>query len=186
MTPNAPHPAASYRQPAKLLHWGIAGLLVLMVVIGQVMVIEGLPRLLQNSLYLLHKNGGVIVGLLMLLRLGFRLVYPPPSLPVTIAPLQARLAGLTHALLYGMVFVMAISGYLRVVAGGFPIEGLDSLNLPDLIGRNPEIEKTAKAVHYYAHFALIGLVAAHIGAALYHALWLRDGVLARMWPLVRR
>ncbi|MGO4909282.1 cytochrome b [Pseudorhodobacter sp. W20_MBD10_FR17] len=186
MTPDAPPPTATYRTTAKVLHWLVAGLVVLMIPIGQVMVMEGLPRLVQNTLFLLHKNGGLIVGLLMLLRLTFRLRYPPPPLPVTMRPFQARLASLTHALLYGLVFTMAVSGYLRVVAGGYPIEGLDILSLPQLIGRSPVIEKAAQAVHYYAHFAVIILVAAHIGAALYHALWLRDGVMARMWPIGRR
>jgi cytochrome b561 len=178
-------PPATYHKTAKLLHWLVAGLVVLMIPIGQVMVIEGLPRIVQNTLFLLHKNGGVIVGLLMVLRLAFRLRYPPPPLPVSMPPLQARLASLTHALLYVLIFTMAVSGYVRVVAGGHPIEGLDSLNLPYLIGRSAVIEKAAQAVHYYAHFAVIALVAAHIGAALYHALVLRDSMLARMWPIGR-
>lgn len=180
MPQNAQQPTDTYRPTAKALHWLIAVLVLLMIPIGQVMIMDGLPRIVQNLLFLFHKNGGVIIGILMVVRLAFRIIYPPPPLPPNLAPVQARIASVTHSLLYVLVFVMAISGYLRVVAGGYPIEGLDSLNLPPLVNRNPGIEKLAQTIHYYAHFALIGLVMAHIAAALFHALWLRDGILARM------
>ncbi|WP_295532415.1 cytochrome b [uncultured Thioclava sp.] len=182
MPPKDTFDSPAYRPTARLLHWLIAALILLMIPAGQIMIVKGLPRGLQDALFLFHKNAGVVIGLLMLVRLGFRLRYPPPPLPPSVAPLQARIAGITHALLYLLVFVMVVSGYLRVMAGGFPIEGLDALGVPDLMGRNPGLETVAKTTHAITRLALVVLIGLHIGAALFHALWLRDGVMARMVP----
>ncbi|MBN2740947.1 MAG: cytochrome b [Rhodobacteraceae bacterium] len=172
----------SYRPTARVLHWLIAGLVLAIIPAGQIMTIKGLPRELQDGLFLLHKNGGVVIGLLMVLRLGYRLIHPPPPLPPSVAPLQAKIAGLTHILLYVLIFVMVASGYLRVMAGGYPIEGLDALGVPHLVSRHEGVEKAAQATHAITRIALVALIAAHIGAAVFHAFWLRDGVMARMWP----
>ncbi len=185
MLQDVPVPPKSYHPVAKMLHWLVAVLVIAMIPIGQVMVLEGLPRIVQNTLFLLHKNGGVLVGILMVIRLGVRLVLSPPKMPATVPTLQRRVASAAHWLLYVLVLTMAVSGYLRVVAGGYPIEGLDGLGVPHLIARNALVETIAKDVHYYAHFALIAVILAHVAGALYHLLWLRDGIFARMWPSPR-
>ncbi|WP_417807056.1 cytochrome b [Thioclava sp.] len=174
--------APSYRPTARVLHWLIAALVLATIPAGQIMTIKGLSRDLQDGLFLLHKNGGVVIGALMALRLGYRLIHPPPPLPASVPPLQAKIAGLTHILLYALIFVMVGSGYVRVIAGGYPIEGLDALGVPHLVGRHEGLEKAAQATHAFTRIALVALIALHIGAALYHAFWLRDGVMARMWP----
>ena len=96
------------------------------------------------------------------------------------------LAGLTHALLYLSVLVMALSGYVRVVAGGFPLEAWDALGVPRLAPRSDTLAKAAKSIHWATHFVVIALIALHVAAALYHALVRRDGVFARMWPAAGR
>ncbi|KEO60329.1 cytochrome b [Thioclava indica] len=172
----------SYRPTARVLHWLIAALVLATIPAGQIMILKGLPRELQDALFLLHKNGGVVIGLLMIVRLGYRLIYPPPPLPPSVPAVQAKIAGLTHLLLYALIFVMVGSGYLRVIAGGYPIEGLDALGVPHLVGRHEGLEKAAQATHAITRIALVALIAVHICAALFHAFWLRDGVMARMWP----
>ncbi|MPQ95811.1 cytochrome b561 [Thioclava sp. ES.031] len=173
---------AAYSAPARWLHWSVAVLVLGLIAAGQVMIAEGLAPSVRDLLYLFHKNAGVIIGALMLIRLGYRIAHPPPPLPATTPHWQARVAHVTHALLYLLVFVMVVSGYTRVRAGGYPIEGLDALGLPRLVAKEKGLETAAKAIHAYARLGLIALIALHIGAAFYHTLWLRDGLLRRMWP----
>lgn len=177
---------SGYRPFARLLHWLIALWIVAMLPIGGIMTGEDLSRTVQNTLYILHKNGGVILMLLMLVRLGYRLMNPPPPLPTSLAPWQVRVAGATHGLLYIMVFVMALSGYIRVRAGGFPVEMLDAIGLPTLVPRSDWLEGFAQNVHATGRFVLLALLAAHIGAALQHRFIKRDGVFERMWPIFPR
>ena len=105
-------------------------------------------------------------------------VPPAPTLP----PAQARIAGLTHWAIYAALIALPVLGYIRVRAGGFPIETLDALGLPPLVPRSEPLANLAKSLHALAGFALAGLVLMHMGAAAYHGLIRRDGIFSRMWP----
>lgn len=175
-----------YRTPARVLHWLTAVLVLATLPVGQVMVIDGLPRALQNTLFIFHKNVGVVILLLVLARLAYRAARPAPPLPDTLPRWQAIAAKATHWLLYGLLIVMAVSGYIRVEAGDFPIELLDALGIPPLVPVNKALAESAQSVHYFVRLAVFALVALHVLAVLHHELWRRDGVFRRMWPPVVR
>ena len=171
-----------YRLPARLLHWIMAVLVLAMIPAGLVMVQQGIARPLQDALFLFHKNTGVLLLGLVALRLVWRWRNPPPPLPATLPPAQARIAGLTHWAIYAALIALPVLGYIRVRAGGFPIETLDALGLPPLVPRSEPLAELAKSLHALAGFALAGLVLMHMGAAAYHGLIRRDGIFSRMWP----
>lgn len=171
-----------YRRPARLLHWGIALAVLLMIPAGLVMTREGLDRGLQDALFLFHKNTGVLLIPFILARLIYRMRHPAPPLPASMPGWQRRIAGLSHAVLYLLLIAMPLSGFIRVRAGGFPIEMLDAAGLGRWMAKNEALAASAKGLHYAAGMILIALLALHIGAALHHALIRRDGVWQRMWP----
>lgn len=173
-----------YSTTARLFHWVMALLILLTIPAGLIMVREGLDREIQNALFLYHKNVGVLLLLLVAARLAWRLVVPAPALPAQMPAWQARIAGLTHLAMYGLLFVMPVAGYIRVRAGGFPIETLDALGVPSLVPRSDALAEVAKSVHYYAGLTIAAIIALHVGAALFHGLVKRDGVFSRMWPPV--
>jgi cytochrome b561 len=176
----------AYRPFARALHWLTALLVLTTIPAGIVMLQEGLDRPLQNLLFMFHKNIGVVILLLVLIRLAYRAANPPPPLPRSVPDWQRRIAGLTHLLLYAALIVMAVSGYVRVVAGGFPLEWWDALGVPRLAPRSDDVAGVAKNIHWAAHYAVIALVVLHVGAALFHGIVKRDGVFARMWPALGR
>ena len=171
-----------YKPAARYLHWLTALLIIATFPVGLTMVQEGLARGTQDALFIFHKNVGVIILLLVLARLAYRAANPAPPLPDSVPLWQQRIAHLTHWLLYGLVIVMAVSGYTRVKAAGFPLEGLDALGFPSLVPKSEALAKTAQNIHWTARFALLALILMHVGAALHHALVKRDGVFGRMWP----
>jgi cytochrome b561 len=175
---------APLRYPAltRFLHWLVALMVLATIPIGATMVQPGLDRPTQDLLYILHKNGGVLILLLVVLRLVWRAMYPAPPMPASVPAWQVRVAHLAHWGLYGLLLVMAVSGYVRVKAGGFPIEYLDALGIPSLVPRSDALAEAAKAVHFWARFALVALIIAHLGAAMQHLLIKRDGVFGRIWP----
>ncbi|MCU0912180.1 MAG: cytochrome b [Rhodobacteraceae bacterium] len=175
-----------YAAPARALHWIMAVLILLTIPAGFVMVQPGIGRSLQNALFIYHKNVGVLLLLLVILRIVWRLRNPAPPLPGHMAGWQAGIARLTHLALYVLLVILPVAGYIRVRAGGFPIESLDALGLPALVPRSDALAETAKAVHYFAGLAIAAVVAMHVGAALLHGIVLRDGVFSRMWPPVGR
>jgi len=171
-----------YSGLARLLHWSMAILIIATVPAGLVMVQPGLDRGLQNALFLFHKNVGVLLLLLVALRLGWRLIRPAPPLPATLPRWQTRIAGLSHGALYVLMVAVPVAGYVRVKAGGFPIESLDALGLPALVPRSDALAEVAKTIHYGAGLSIAAVICLHVGAALFHGIVKRDGVFSRIWP----
>ena len=176
------NPVQTYKRPARWIHWLMALFILPMIVAGFIMIQEGIPRPLQNTLFLFHKNVGVLMLLMITVRLFYRAFNPAPPEPDHLPAWQVRLASLTHWLLYALLVVMPLSGYIRVRAGGFPIETLDALGVPALVPRSDQLADLAQNVHFYAGYAITALIALHILAALQHAIIKRDGVFSRMWP----
>lgn len=171
-----------YSTTSRLFHWGMALLILLTIPAGLLMVQTGIDRGLQNALFLYHKNVGVLLLVLVVARLVWRWRNPAPTLPAVLPPLQTKVALLTHGLLYALLIAVPLAGYVRVRAGGFPIESLDGLGLPGLVPRSDALAGLAKSIHYYSALGIAALIALHIAAALYHRFAKRDGVFERMWP----
>lgn len=170
-----------YGVVARVFHWLTVVLVMIMIPAGTIMIQE-IPRPTQDALYILHKGLGPFVLVVVLARLAWRFVAPPPPLPPEI-PWQQRLAaGAVHAGLYAFLIVMAVSGYVRVTAGGFPIESLRALGIPPLLSKDEGVAAVAKAVHATARYGLVLLILLHVAAAAYHGIIRRDGVFSRMWP----
>ena len=178
--------ADGFSTTARVFHWGMALIVFLMIAAGVIMIEQGLNRSLQNSLFIFHKNVGLIVLVLVALRLAYRLRNPPPPLPADTPDWQRLAAKFSHAALYALLFLMPIAGYVRVRAGGFPIEGLDAMGVMTLVPRSDALAQTAKSVHYFGALALGALILLHISAAAYHAVIRRDDVFWSMWPPFRR
>lgn len=171
-----------YTATAKIVHWTMAVLILATIPVGFLMVQQGLPRPVQNALFIFHKNIGVVLLAFVVLRLAVRWRRPPPPLPDHMPRLQMLAAHATHLALYALMIVMPVAGYVRVRAGGFPIEALDAAGIPALVPRSEGLAEFAKAVHYYCAFLFVAVIAAHVLAGLYHKFVLRDGVFSRMWP----
>lgn len=172
--------AERYGIIARMFHWSVALVVLLTIPAGFVMIQEGLPRDLQNALFLFHKNVGVLILALVLLRLLWHRLQPPPPLPESTPRWQVRVAGVNHGLLYLLLLLMPVTGYVRVKAGGFPIETLDAWGVPALVPNSEALAGIAKTAHFYGGYTIAALIGLHILAALYHGLIRRDGVLARM------
>jgi cytochrome b561 len=160
----------------------MALLVLLMIPAGVVMVQPEIDRSLQNTLFVFHKNMGVLLALLVVIRLLYRWRNPPAALPGDMPGWQHRAAGVSHVSIYMLLFIVPVAGYVRVKAGGFPIETLDALGVPSLVPRSDALAEVAKTIHYLGGIALALLIAIHVAAAAHHGVVRRDGVFSRMWP----
>ncbi len=183
MTDASETPTPRYSSTTRALHWVSAILILSTIPIGAVMLREGLERPTQDLLFILHKNGGVIIFALVVARLVWRVIAPAPPLPASVPGWQHTAARAGHIGLYAMLLVMTVSGYVRVRAGGFPVEMLDAVGLPTLVPRSDALADFAQSVHFYGRFVLVALIVVHVGAAVMHMVR-RDGVIRRIWPPV--
>ncbi|SIT07544.1 cytochrome b561 [Roseivivax lentus] len=177
---------SDYTTFARVMHWAMALLILSTIPVGFLMVQEGLSRPFQNSLYIYHKNTGVLIFVMAVIRLSYRGLRPAPPLPDHIPVWQQRAAHASHMALYVLILAMPVAGYIRVVAGGFPIETLNAIGFPKLAPRSDAVAEIAKSAHFYGSYLITGIVGVHVLAALQHGLIKRDGVFSRMWPPYRR
>jgi cytochrome b561 len=183
---------AAYNATAKLLHWLIAGLVLALIGLGLTMTrIGGFQT--KFALYQLHKSMGITVLMLMALRLGWRLVAPPPSLPPAMPDWERQTAGAVHLILYLLLITLPLTGWAMVSATLPPFniptvlyKAIPWPHIPAIESLSPATKKTVepllKNVHAALGWALAALVSLHIAAALRHGLILKDGVMLRMLP----
>src|SRR5688572_9534641 len=131
---------------SQLLHWLIVIMILGMGTVGLVMTeMRNSPDKIQ--LYVLHKSFGIMVLALVTLRLLWRLYAGTPR-PVPGTPhWQERIASLTHAALYGLVFAIPISGWVLNSAAGFPLRWFGLFNLPAIAGKSESLHEVAEQVH---------------------------------------
>ena len=171
--------AGRYTQPAILLHWIVAALVVAQIAWGWWMQdIPKQPVGPRVDAFNLHKSVGLTILALMLVRLGWRLGHRPPALP-PLPAWQQHAAAVVHALLYVALLAMPLSGYLGSVFSGYPVK-VFGLTLPAWGAKNVPWKDALSVVHLWTSVTLAGLIAVHIAAALKHALVDHDGLLARM------
>lgn len=170
-----------YGLVAVALHWTVALAVVGLFALGLYMRTLGYYDPLYRALPQWHKDVGLALVLLVLVRLAWRLSNPRPTAEPGHRPWERRLAGVTHGLLYLLPFAMLASGYLIATADGrpMPLWG-GAVTLPALVTGIAQLEESAGAIHRALAFGFIGLAALHAAGALKHHLIDRDRTLLRM------
>lgn len=130
----------------------------------------------------LHRSIGVIVVSLMVLRLLWRLANPKVASVATHKNWERKLAHLTHGLMYVLMLLLAISGYMITTAKGQPLNVFDWFSIPAISFGIEYQEEIAGDLHEIFAWSLIALAALHIIGALKHHFVDRDETLKRMLP----
>jgi cytochrome b561 len=170
---------ATYGAIARLLHWTMFALIAVQVVGG--LAIEWFPRASDGRVFMLstHTTLGIVAFLLVLARIARRLAERglPPEGPLW----QRRLASAAHGPLYALMVAVPLVGYLLADARGrgIPFFGLD---MPEWIATDRNLAHTLEDVHSTLAWVLVGVVALHAAAALWHHFVLKDDTLRRMLP----
>jgi cytochrome b561 len=171
--------APAYTMTARILHWVMAILILSMIPLGLVIANDwGGP--LQEFLYDLHRSIGALAIPLIFIRLVHRWAKPPSPLPDDIPAIQQLAARGTHWCLYALLLVQPIVGWLATSAYRAPIKVFGWFELPPIWPEDRPFSEQLFAIHDLIGTVIAGLVAAHIGGALYHHLVRKDGVLMRM------
>lgn len=171
--------AMRYSTPAIVLHWLVALLIFVAFPLGLYMA--DLPLSPEKlKLFSYHKWIGVTVFMLAGLRVGWRLTHTPPPLPASVAGWQRRASAVAHGLLYLLILVIPISGWLMSSAKGVQTVWFGVLPLPDLIGKDKALGHLLEEVHETLNYTLLALVVLHVAGALQHHFIERQPFLQRM------
>ncbi len=170
-----------YATPAIALHWLLALLMLVLVILGWFMIGIARGTSARGFYFNLHKSIGIVGGVAVILQLWWRAKHPPPALPVTLPRWQIKASGVSHNLLYLCMAVLVVSGY---VEANFTKYGVlfFGLHLPPWGWEDREISAFLTAVHRYISYVFTILVAGHVAAAIYHGAVGRERIVARMLP----
>jgi cytochrome b561 len=171
-----------FDQTSIILHW----LTVLLIVIQFLTTWwrESVDHNTSFAVALLtaHRSSGALIWIISLVRLIWRhnFAYLPPF-PESMSKLQQTLAKANEYSLYALLLIQPITGMGRSLFRGAPFE-LFIWQVPALFAPDDAMRHLFAEAHEYGANALLALIGLHAGAAIFHRLFLRDGVLQRMLP----
>lgn len=170
--------AHRFDKVSMVLHWTTV-LLVIFQLVTAFLPHEG-PG--ARDLLMLHRSAGVLTLTVVIARLGWRAAFAhAPPLPRGMAVLQRSLARANEYGLYFMLLVQPASGLADALFHGRPVV-LFGLRVPALMPANKPLFHLAGEIHERGAWVLMALIGLHVGAAVFHGLVLRDGVVQRMLP----
>lgn len=178
---------SEYGLLSKLLHWGMAAIIITLIGVGIYMA--DLPRDTEEQkqyafqFYNLHKSFGVLALFLIVVRLVWVRLSPPPALPAVFNAKELRVVKGLQSLLYLLMVLLPVSGYLMSNAGGYPINFFGLGQLPALIGKSEGFGEVVHEMHEVMGFAMLLLILMHMAGALKHRLRDKGGesdILKRM------
>jgi cytochrome b561 len=179
--------ATEYGLFSKTLHWLMAAIILTLIFVGIYMA--GLPKesaaekQYAFQFYDLHKSFGVVALGLIILRLVWMRVSRAPELPSAFAPKERVVVKALQGLLYLLMIVVPLSGYLMSNAGGHPIHFFGLFEMPALVSENEAIGDLTHEAHEILGWAILVLIALHLAGAVKHRLKDRGGetdILKRM------
>lgn len=171
-----------YPTPLRWLHWLMAGLIIAAWFIGDWAAAQEAPaKGAAIGLHIAVASGVLVFALLRLaLRAGSSVPGPHPSLPARL------LAQATHLMLYALMVLLPLSGWLAINTAGRPFVLMKLFPMPTLVGKDPAWHERFGTLHILMAWAFASLVLLHVLATAKHHWVDRDYTLARMVPRLRR
>lgn len=172
MKPNFYHPLQRF------LHWLMA--LLIPALFGLGLWMTGLDYYSQwyKTAPDLHKSVGVLLAMLLLLRWSVLAWFGKPAGQGPL--LQQKIAVLVHSLLYGLLSLILVTGYLISTEDGRPISVFSWFELPAAGKLFANQADLAGAAHYWLAWTFIVLVGLHVAGAIKHHVIDKDDTLNRM------
>jgi cytochrome b561 len=163
----------------KIIHWAMA-VLVLLMFFGLIGFAAATTEAERMEMLVGHSSMGTLISIFVLIRLYKRFI-KKDAIPVQNISASQRFA--SHAVQYAIYFLLVLipmSGYLTANFHELPVMVFGSFDINGGREFNQALFDNLKTVHQTGIFSLMGLLVMHIGAALFHGIIKRDGVLGSM------
>ena len=171
-----------YDRVAAWLHWVIGALLLVEIAFGLLLddiAPRGTPA--RAGVINLHKSFDIVLGMLIVVRIAWRLAHASPSWPPSMSRARRRAANAGHAALYLCMLVAPLAGYLGSNFSKYGVRFFGA-ELAPWGPDSPRAYALLVGVHDASSYLLLALVVGHVAMAIEHALVERDGIFDRIVP----
>ena len=162
---------------SKLFHWLTAAGLLIQIPLGFYLVDLDFDEF-RIDIENYHILFGLIIFYTTLIRLIFKLLTPIPNFRGSTFPGQKFIAKLNHLLLYLALLMVTTSGIFKKLFNG---ESLVIFFKKINLAYNFDLSEQFYSIHILANYILIGLIALHILAVLFHKFLLKENILKRIF-----
>ena len=179
------HPVYRYSLIAIILHWVMAVAFILMIGSGLAFENwEGMPQDLKFNVIQWHKSLGILLLISFFIRLGIRLIKPPPPQEPDLSQFDRKAAKGLHWLFYVIMIVMPLSGWIMVSSSsyGLPTYIFGLFEWPHIpsLSANREVRGLSGEIHKIVAYVFIVMIMIHVGAVIKHYIFERLNLLPRM------
>lgn len=162
----------------RLLHWVVAALVLTALPLGAY-IARAEISLANLGLFAVHKSIGITILSLMLLRVLWHRVSPPPAPLPAERPWQGSVARWVHRAFYILLVAVPLSGWMASSATGIDTVIWGRWTMPRIAPVSEAWEDAGFAVHGVLTKLLAGAVLLHL-AGVVHRTRNGDGTLGRM------
>ena len=175
---------ARYSRVAVWLHWIIAALIVLNLLLG--FFHEDFEKPVRTAMMNVHKATGLTILALTLARLAWRLGHRPPPFDPVMKAWEVGLARAVHWLFYALLVVLPLSGWILVSTSGRVTSWFGLFEVAPLpVSRAKDVHELFEEVHELLGYVALALLALHVGGALKHHFEGHRHLIGRMAPWAR-
>jgi cytochrome b561 len=151
----------------RIAHWLLAVLIIGALTVGFIMTDMDATNPLKRELYGMHKSFGMLILALVTIRFGIRLVSKIPPYPKELKRRDILLSHAVVVLLYCLMFIMPVSGYIMSTAGGYGVKFF-GISVPSLISKDLALSNFARLLHNYAGYIFATAIILHLLGTLKH------------------
>ena len=177
MLKNSPE---EYGWLTKALHWTTALLVIGLFVLGFWMVELDYYSDWYQTAPFYHESFGILLILILAIRAYWTLTNQSPAALPTHSNLERQAAKIIKYLLWGLMLLIVISGFLISTADFRAINVFELFDLPPLFEAFDNQADLAGSVHKWLAYILVGLVMLHVLGAIKHHFIDKDRTLKRM------
>lgn len=162
------------------LHWLSALCVVGMIILGLWMIELSYYDQWYKKAPDLHKSVGICLLIVTLFRLSWRKISSVPRNINSHTIFEIKVARFVHKLMYLILLLIILSGYLISTADGRSVEVFGVFTVPAMIYGINQQEDIAGLIHFILASCLVVLVSLHTAGSLKHHFVDKDLTLKRM------
>lgn len=170
-----------YHGVSIFMHWLMAVLVIGLFGVGFWMVDLTYYSAWYKTAPHYHKSVGILLAMLLVIRVLVLVKHRKPAPLVTHPRIVQQASKITHGLLYLLLVLIVMTGYLISTADNRGIEVFNWFIVPGFGEFFDQQADRAGLLHQWFAYGLIALVVLHALGALKHHFIDKDATLRRMW-----